>query len=203
LNARDQTIKIVQEKLQIKSKQHVELFVRKNYLEPIQIVYEKVYSRVRLYYNSLPGAGEYNDIHKEKRRNIKKNHRAEIEKVYNQLVQDGDIPIKWRSEHALFKLIAGYFTDAIYQHYPEWLSPQSFDIFIPSLNIAFEYQGIQHFKPITFFGGEEAFKRRQVLDKSKKEKSTAYGVRIVEWHFEEPITKIILANKLNNIGILL
>ena len=37
------------------------------------------------------------------------------------------------------------------------------------LNVGFEYQGIQHQKPIEFFGGEEGFKKRKELDSKKKQ----------------------------------
>ena len=43
------------------------------------------------------------------------------------------------------------------------------DFYIPSLKIAIECQGKQHFKPVAFYGGESAFVRRQYLDKKKLE----------------------------------
>ncbi|MFJ5623995.1 hypothetical protein ACIQD3_14970 [Peribacillus loiseleuriae] len=45
---------------------------------------------------------------------------------------------------------------------------QSLDIYVPSQKTGFEYQGIQHFEPAAFFGGEEAFKHRVYLDELKK-----------------------------------
>ena len=36
------------------------------------------------------------------------------------------------------------------------------------MNIAVEYQGDQHFRPVEFFGGKEAFKKQQERDKIKK-----------------------------------
>lgn len=42
-----------------------------------------------------------------------------------------------------------------------------FDFFIPSLNYCIEYDGIQHFEPIVFFGGESHLEYIKSLDKTK------------------------------------
>ena len=39
---------------------------------------------------------------------------------------------------------------------------------LPLLRTAIEYQGIQHYHPIEFFGGEEALLTRQELDRQKR-----------------------------------
>jgi hypothetical protein len=44
-----------------------------------------------------------------------------------------------------------------------------FDVYFPELNIAIGYQGIQHQKPIDFFGGEQAFIKNQERDYRKKQ----------------------------------
>jgi hypothetical protein len=54
------------------------------------------------------------------------------------------------------------FIEIVPQGKPKWLktrktSTQSLDIYIKEYNIAIEYQGIQHFKPQKFFGGEIGF----------------------------------------------
>jgi very-short-patch-repair endonuclease len=56
-----------------------------------------------------------------------------------------------------------------------------FDFYIPSKNIIIEYDGIQHFKSVDFFGGEKELKHRQKLDKIKDkycEKNNIYLIRI-------------------------
>lgn len=45
---------------------------------------------------------------------------------------------------------------------------QHLDIFIPEYNIAIEYQGIQHFKAIDFFGGEEGLVYSKERDERKR-----------------------------------
>jgi len=43
------------------------------------------------------------------------------------------------------------------------------DFYIPEYNIGIECQGLQHYKPVEVFGGEEQFLKRLELDKKKKE----------------------------------
>lgn len=50
---------------------------------------------------------------------------------------------------------------------------QRFDIYFPVYNIAVEYDGIQHYKPIEFFGGDDKFKLVQKRDRLKESKVLA------------------------------
>ena len=61
----------------------------------------------------------------------------------------------------------------------EWLGLKSLDFFIPSINTAIECQGVQHFKPIEFFGGETAFNRCISRDIDKKMKCDENGISIL------------------------
>lgn len=51
-----------------------------------------------------------------------------------------------------------------------------FDIFIPSLNIAFEYQGIHHYKDTAVFGPIELYKTRDI---EKKELCEKYNIKLI------------------------
>jgi hypothetical protein len=62
---------------------------------------------------------------------------------------------------------------------PEWLGGQRLDAYLPELSIAFEYHGRQHFEPVGFFGGVEAFERRKELDRQKVDLCKAHGVTLV------------------------
>ncbi|MCL4549015.1 MAG: hypothetical protein M1480_17115 [Bacteroidetes bacterium] len=70
---------------------------------------------------------------------------------------------------------------------PNWLKRQRYDAFIPKLNLAIEYQGIQHFKSIDYFGGEIGFEYRVVMDKKKKELSEKNGVSIEYINYNDNI----------------
>jgi hypothetical protein len=68
-----------------------------------------------------------------------------------------------------------------------WLGRQHFDIWIPSLSIAIEYHGLQHFKPVKFFGGEDAFLQAQERDNRKRALCEKNGVRLVEIAYDQDI----------------
>lgn len=46
--------------------------------------------------------------------------------------------------------------------------PLPFDFYLPHYNICIEYNGIQHYEPIDYFGGEERFKENVKRDKIKE-----------------------------------
>lgn len=88
------------------------------------------------------------------------------------------------SEKKLYDLIKKDYPSAIYQYRCEWLERQSYDIFIPNKNIAIEYQGEQHFKPIAYFGGKEKYKQQHKLDKLKKKKSKKHNITLLYFTFD-------------------
>ena len=61
---------------------------------------------------------------------------------------------------------------------PIWLNKLSLDFFIPSKNIAIECQGIQHFQPVPFFGGEKRFARQQKNDQIKADLCKTNGIKL-------------------------
>lgn len=119
----------------------------------------------------------------------KTNWRLERTRIRTKLTAEGIINPKWKHELSLFKQIRELYPDTLYQYRPEWLGRQSLDLYIPSLKTAVEYQGIQHYLAIDFFGGEEALAKRQELDQLKKEKCLENQVRLIEWPYEMPPTK--------------
>lgn len=114
----------------------------------------------------------------------------------SKLVADGIIKSKWKHERILYGLVKEVYPDAIYQYHSKWLGMQSIDIFIPQLSIGIEYQGIQHYEPIDFFGGEEGFLKRQELDNRKRELCLKNNVRLIEWNYNLEPTKINLQRML-------
>ncbi|NIM04544.1 MAG: hypothetical protein GTN65_02750, partial [Armatimonadetes bacterium] len=67
----------------------------------------------------------------------------------------------WISEVELLNMVREILPEeeVVHQASPEWLGSQRLDIFIPSLRIAIEYQGRQHYEPVPFFGGDEGFRK--------------------------------------------
>ena len=102
----------------------------------------------------------------------------------------------WISETELFyKIKSSYPNYTVVHHYREkWLGKQHLDVYIKELRIAFEYQGLQHFKPVDFFGGEKAFLENIRRDKLKKEKCKKENVILYEvepgYNFDDIVSTI-------------
>ena len=60
-----------------------------------------------------------------------------------------------------------------------WLNGLELDFYILDKNIAIECQGMQHFKPIEFFGGEEQFKSTIENDNTKRKLCKENGIRLL------------------------
>ena len=77
----------------------------------------------------------------------------------------------WVSETELFYKIKDTFTDyeVIHHGNPDWLGRQHLDIYFPILKIGIEYQGLQHYEPVEYFGGKEAFQKNVERDYKKRE----------------------------------
>ena len=123
-------------------------------------------------------------LYEEKDR-LKSNWRLERTKIRTHLTAEGIIKPKWKHELSLFHALRKRYPDILYQYRPDWLGRQSLDLYIPSLQTAIEYQGIQHYLPIDFFGGEEALAQRQELDQIKKQLCTENDVRLIEWQYDK------------------
>ena len=77
-----------------------------------------------------------------------------------------------------------------------------FAIFDNEENLLFlvEYQGKQHYKPVEYWGGEEAFRVQQIKDRIKRNYCKSNDLRLIEipyWH-ESKIAEILT----NELGLL-
>ena len=54
-----------------------------------------------------------------------------------------------------------------------------FDFYLPKENTVIEYDGVQHFKPIDFFGGVEGFERRKKSDITKNDYCSKNNIKII------------------------
>ncbi|MCM3115705.1 hypothetical protein M3610_10435 [Neobacillus sp. MER 74] len=132
---------------------------------------------------------------------IELNHKDEFEKIYSELVAKNEAPVKWKSEKQLFDLVYSEYPDTLFQHMPLWLAPQNLDIYVPSLKLGIEYQGIQHYEQVGFFGGEEGLEKRKKLDEKKRHLCKMNGITLLEWHYQDTITKPVLKKKLKELGL--
>lgn len=91
-------------------------------------------------------------------------------------------------ENRLFRFITNRFPEynVIHQYKNEAiLGKQSIDIFIEELNIGIEYQGLQHFKPVSLFGGDDGFKNTVERDKLKYSKCIDNGIKLFYFTYKK------------------
>jgi very-short-patch-repair endonuclease len=68
-----------------------------------------------------------------------------------------------------------------------------FDFYLPEYNVCIEFDGIQHFEPINYFGGEKELELVQKRDRIKTAYCQENNIGLVRVRFDENIN-----NKLNN-----
>lgn len=60
-----------------------------------------------------------------------------------------------------------------------------FDFYLPELNIVIEYDGIQYFESINFFGGEESFKQTKKRDEEKNQYCKSKNIQLFRLPYNE------------------
>jgi very-short-patch-repair endonuclease len=58
-----------------------------------------------------------------------------------------------------------------------------FDFYLPDFNICIEFDGMQHFKPIDLFGGEEEFEKLKIRDDIKNKWCSVNGVEMIRFNY--------------------
>lgn len=158
---------------------------------------------IRDFDDAIEGRGKhynstlYNVAYEETKKQYKEAMVRYESDTLSQMASRGISINKWKSESSLFVTISKEYPDAIYQYHADWLGMQSLDIYVPSLNMGFEYQGEQHYRPVDFFGGEVAFRDLVLRDKRKAKLCAERGVKLVYWKYDEPITKSKLLKKIS------
>lgn len=91
------------------------------------------------------------------------------------------------NESLLYNLIQSNFPQykVITQYSPDWIGRQRIDIFIKELNVAIEYNGKQHYEPVTYFGGKEGYLKTVERDKIKRQKCKRNGCELIEVKYDE------------------
>lgn len=158
----------------------------------------------REYDDAAPGWGKhynaslYREAYEESKRRYKATMEAFESDMLRQMAESGLRFSRWKNESDLFMLVSKVYPDAIYQYRCDWLGLQSLDVYIPSLKIGIEYQGEQHYHPVEFFGGEDAYKDVVIRDKRKAELCTNNGIQIVYWKYDEALSLSTLAKKISD-----
>ncbi len=116
-----------------------------------------------------------------------------LQLVANNMIRDelgfSRIGEKWATETKLYKIISKIFNKVSVIHHfrDKWLDRLELDIFIPSINVAIEYHGIQHFKAMDFWGGEQGFLKTKERDKKKVRLCKENGVLLIIFTHKDEI----------------
>lgn len=142
-------------------------------------------------------AGEW-EQYKSLRKQLNEELKAKYNSIYLELLDKGEVQSKWKSEYSVFLIVKKLFPDAVYQYHAPWLSRQSIDIFIPSINLGIEYQGQQHYEAVALFGGEDALSKRKKLDQKKRALCKEQGVSLAEIRYDDLITSAKIKTLIDN-----
>ena len=109
----------------------------------------------------------------------------------------------WLSETILYQIVKRVLPGqtVLFHHRPDWLNGLELDIYVPELKTAFEYQGIQHYKPIDAWGGDEALEELQERDWRKASTCKDLGIRLLKVEYTDPLTESYIQGLLDTPNI--
>jgi hypothetical protein len=98
----------------------------------------------------------------------------------------------WAGEHACTQIVADLIGEpALRQWTADWLvNPMTkanlyVDAFFPSHNLAVEHQGLQHYEPVDFFGGRDAFEDNRRRDEIKALLLKQHGIALLAVRYDQ------------------
>lgn len=105
---------------------------------------------------------------------------------------------RWIQEDEMYQLIKRLFPEDVVlrEASPPWLRRQRLDVFLPDRKLALEYQGAQHYAPVSIFGGAEALQRTIERDALKKRACEENQVDLVYIKHSDPLTLATLRARL-------
>jgi hypothetical protein len=139
------------------------------------------------------------------RRVASKKRRAftiKIENIVRQEFGFKNVGEGWVSETLLYQIVKRILGEKeILRHErADWLEGLELDLFVPSLNLAFEYQGQQHFHPVSLWGGAKGLQDLQERDKRKAKLCARKGIDLVAIDYTEPLTEHYIRKILGDKG---
>lgn len=105
------------------------------------------------------------------------------------------------SELILFWIVSALFqpTEVLRHARPPFLEGLELDIFVPSLRLAVEYQGEQHYVPFSHLGGARNFRQVQQRDTKKAAFCKKHGIDLRFFTIADKLTEDYVANKLSDL----
>ena len=119
-----------------------------------------------------------------------KKHGIFQQKPINHLRGSGCLTCKSsKGELIIAKVLCDKSIDYVQEYsLPETSDRYRYDFYLPELGLLIEYHGVQHYKPIEFFGGEDQLRATQLRDKIKRSVAKALGYQYLEIGYKEFLT---------------
>lgn len=100
-------------------------------------------------------------------------------------------------EHAVAAYLEENGIEYVYQYTPEdgGVGKKRYDFYLKSINTIIEYDGIQHYEPVSNFGGEETYKYTKSCDAIKDDYCRAKNIRLLRIpYYEKDIPRFLREN---------
>lgn len=107
----------------------------------------------------------------------------------------------WTSETMLYYIVRSLFPDItiLRHHRPPFLDGLELDVFLKEPAVGLEYQGVQHFKPVAHWGGEEGLRKVKERDQRKRQLCRAAGVHLVYFRYDEDLSENLVLDRLQGL----
>jgi tetrahydromethanopterin S-methyltransferase subunit G len=122
-----------------------------------------------------------------------------IENVVREKFGHKKVGEAWTSETILYYIIKKLFSEyTVHRHYrPDFMEGLELDIYIEELRIGIEYQGIQHYKPIKHWCGEESLIGLKKRDEKKRYICENLGIPLIYFEYNEGLSDDLVRQKLS------
>jgi hypothetical protein len=109
----------------------------------------------------------------------------------------------WVSEVMLYQIVRHLYpeTPVLRRQRPAWLDGLELDVYLPDRDLAFEYQGQQHYHPVKVWGGEEALRELQARDARKAALCAQQDVTLVTIDYTEPLSEIYVRERVEEANL--
>ncbi len=140
---------------------------------------------------------------KKKHNKYMKEYRADCKQKENQRRKKSGLPLigeGYRSEMELFLYVSSLFRDEeIIRHNRSLLDGLEMDIYIPSLKLAFEYNGIQHYEYNPHFHRNyNDFEIQQFRDRRTQELCKLNNIKLIIFRYDEKLSLQLVLQKLKS-----
>lgn len=97
----------------------------------------------------------------------------------------------WVREMQLLNLVRSILPgeEVIHNCFPQWLHRLQLDVYVPARRLALEHMGEQHYRPLEYFGGQDALESIRRRDQRKRAICKERGVLLVDVRYDEPLTR--------------